>query len=464
MLCHNSLKYHEVPATTIGSEIDREGEKHNIMKRLFYIVAFVGIFAFAAFVTNNATVLTLRWAPLVPQGQKALPPVLDIHEDAPPIRDVKEWEELGRKRIKTVLQREIYGMMPKNAQTSMISRQIIDEAAYEGLGIYIEYKMSVAPEFNDRLQQPRTLTMAVVIPKTQGPHPVILIETFCPRWITLPHPAASKPDGASSDEPPEIIQFVFGRYNCTPPIKEILKAGFALAVVNATDFVPDKADSGLSTLAGFGAEKEDQNRWGAIAAWAWIYSRMVDILEDEPMTDNTGIIAYGHSRYGKSALLAAAFDERIDAVIAHQSGTGGASLNRKKVGESISNITQTYPHWFTPAYVSYAGREDKLTFDQHHLLALIAPRPLLLGNARRDVWSDPNGAFKAAQGALPVYALYGADNFKLDRLDQYKPDAAVAFWMRPGTHGTVEEDWPAFLEFLKYHFPLADRRGEYIQE
>ena len=89
--------------------------------------------------------------------------------------------------------------------------------------------------------------------------------------------------------------------------------------------------------------------------------------------------------------------------------------------------------------------------DQHMLLALIAPRPALLGNARRDVWSDPNGAFRAAQGADPVYELLGSGGLSQQRLDQWRPEADIAFWLRPGTHGVVKEDWPAFLDFLDAH-------------
>ncbi len=94
-----------------------------------------------------------------------------------------------------------------------------------------------------------------------------------------------------------------------------------------------------------------------------------------------------------------------------------------------------------------------MDIDQHALLALIAPRPVLLGNARRDVWSDPNGAFRAAMGADPVYELLGSEGLRQERLYDWRPEADIAFWVRPGTHGVVEEDWPAFLEFLKAHFP-----------
>ena len=249
-----------------------------------------------------------------------------------------------------------------------------------------------------------------------------------------------------------VMTYVFGRYICTPPFEMILDRGYGVAVLDAS-VIPDQRDEGLSELRRLSAGHEDDGtRWGAIAAWGWLYSRAIDALEGDPRFAQDGFITWGHSRYGKAALVAAAWDDRVAGVIAHQSGTGGASLNRNKKGESVGAITDAYPHWFAENYAAFAGREDDMKVDQHLLLGLIAPRPVLLGNARRDVWSDPNGAFRAAMGADGVYALYGAQGLAQERLDQWRPDAELAFWLRPGTHGVVKEDWPAFLEFLDAHF------------
>ena len=138
----------------------------------------------------------------------------------------------------------------------------------------------------------------------------------------------------------------------------------------------------------------------------------------------------------------------MDGVIAHQSGTGGASLSKDKRGETVAQMVESYPHWFAPDYA-----DDTLTIDQHYLLALIAPRPVLLGGAKRDVWSDPNGALRAAMGAAPAYReMTGRAPLAAERLDVWEPSADIAIWQRPGTHGIVEEDWPAFLDFLDAHF------------
>jgi hypothetical protein len=168
------------------------------------------------------------------------------------------------------------------------------------------------------------------------------------------------------------------------------------------------------------------------------------------MTDT--VVAYGHSRYGKTALLSAATSPNIDGVIAHQSGTGGASILRDGTGESIEDIMKSYPHWFTKRFGDYADDENALPVDAHNLLSLIAPKPVMLGNARRDVWSDPEGAFHAAQAATQSWTDQGANGLTAARLDQFIPSDTISFWMRPGTHGVVKEDWPAFLDFMDAHF------------
>ena len=249
------------------------------------------------------------------------------------------------------------------------------------------------------------------------------------------------------------VTYVFGRYIATPPLAEIFDRGYALATFYPSEFVPDQAGAGLSALRRFSdGHSDDETRWGAVAAWGWGFSRALDVLAQEPTVDMARVIAYGHSRYGKAALFAAAFDERIAGVIAHQSGTGGAALSRDKAGESVGEITDAYPHWFARQYAAYAGQEEKLPVDQHQLLALIAPRPMLLGNARRDVWSDPEGTFVAAQGAHPVYDLLGTSGLQQTDLKAFIPDATLSFHIRPGTHGVTEDDWPAFFDFLEAHF------------
>jgi len=394
---------------------------------------------------SGARVL-MQTAPSKPKGALASPPII--------AQSIEDWSA-QKADIRAKLEREIYGEMPRNFETSIQARRTLAEHNYDAdieelslITLQIIDESGGASGAPARTAERIIEYQAVlVLPKNAvADTPIIMMENFCPNHNVIPNAGVSRPanltfscdgDGMMSS----LMTYFFGRYIATPPIRDILKAGYGLAVIYPPATFPDNAK-------GFEAARKaapsSEHRWGAVAAWAYQFSTLSNALSSLGYETT---IAYGHSRYGKSALVAAAFDETIDGAIAHQSGTGGASLSRGKKGETVADITQSYLHWFIPAY-----REDTLTIDQHHLLALIAPRPIFLGNAKRDVWSDPEGAFRAAQGATPVYNLYGQDGLRQEKLTAFEPSADIAFWMRPGTHGVVKEDWPAFLAFMDAHF------------
>ena len=420
-----------------------------------------------ALAVGGCAKLTLAWADLDPDGVIAAPPALGVFAGAGPVASVEGWEK-KRAPLRAAFEREVYGKMPEASTTRVLDHKILDAEAFAGKGRLEEYRIEASATFGGVSVTTQNafeesfgvdgFFMDVLLPSNaDGPVPVILIQTFCPRWDTIPDPAVPRPEDSGSCAGggfgTSVATYVFGRYIATPPVEMILDAGYAIATIYPDEIVPDRAETGLAELRRLSeGYDDDETRWGAVGAWGWLFSRMVDVLEADPRFDKSAMIAWGHSRYAKAALVAAAFDDRIDGVIAHQSGTGGASLNQRKKGESVREITDQYPHWFAKAYAGFAGREEEMSVDQHLLLALIAPRPILLGNARRDVWSDPGGAFRAALGAGPVYELYGARGLAQDRLVPYRPGADIAFWIRPGTHGVVKEDWPAFLKFLDAHF------------
>ncbi len=399
------------------------------------------------------TKLTISRANLKPNGLAANPV---LATDSTTIQD---WEEKVRPQLQEDLERQVFGFLPDASSTQILDKTTITENAYGGQASIEEYTLTATAEFNGTSATTRPFKLVVVIPNdTTTPVPVIMLQSFCPNHNTVQHPGVSKPvgNGFSCDGDgfmSKVMNYVFGRYIATPPTEMILEHGYALAAMYPSEFVADRSERGLADLLALSKGHEDgETRWGAIAAWGWGFSRAIDVLEQDERFNKDGFVTYGHSRYGKSALVAAAFDTRVGAVISHQSGTGGASLNKYKKGESVGEITKTFPHWFSQTYANYAGREQDMTTDQHALLALIAPRPIFLGNARRDVWSDPNGAFRAAQGANTAYNIYNKQGLTQAKLNNYNPAADIAFWIRPGTHGVVKEDWPAFLEFMDAHY------------
>ena len=366
-------------------------------------------------------------APNSPKGKVAAPAIT--------AKSVSKWEQ-QKPHLRRAFEEQIYGIMPKSFETSLLSSRTVLKHEFQARIEEVQLKTSRGESYIAVLVMPRNAPSAL---------PVIMMENFCPNHAVIPAKDISKPVGDYFDCSGDgmmgsVFGYFFGRYITTPPIDMIMERGYALAVIYPSATYPDNASRFDRTTS-----PSMQHPWGTVGAWAYQFSSLSNYLKSDPRFSET--IAYGHSRYGKSALLAAAFDETIDGVIAHQSGTGGASLSKDKKGETVAAITEGYPHWFTPAY-----REEKLTIDQHQLLALIAPRPILLGNAKRDVWSDPEGAFRAAQGASTAYKLYGSDGLRQSTLAAFDPSADISFWIRPGTHGVVKEDWPAFLEFMDSHF------------
>jgi hypothetical protein len=420
-----------------------------LKKKWMLLIGFGVVFSVLS--SCGPTQMVIKRAHLTPKGQIAQPALVSSQTE------IEQWEEELKPKLQTQLQNHVFGYLPDQSSTKIISHKVIAKSAFNNTARLEEYELVGHMKYGETEQETAVFNMVIAIPlKAKGPVPVILNQTFCPNHNTIPNAAVSVREGGYDCSGGGIgngmMKFVFGRFIATPPIEMIMERGYALATIFPSEFVPDSGDAGLKALKMHTkGHDDDQTRLGAIGAWAWGYSRMIDALMDDPQIDSTAFFTIGHSRYGKSALVATAYDPRIAGVIAHQSGTGGASLNRNKEGETVGDITESYPHWFSQKYASYAGHEEDMPVDQHALLALIAPRPIFLGNARRDTWSDPNGAFRAAIGASPVYKLYGKQGLSQAKLKPYKPDSDIAFYIRGGTHGIVKEDWPAFLAFLDAH-------------
>src|SRR6185436_19990723 len=199
------------------------------------------------------------------------------------------------------------------------------------------------------------------------------------------------------------------------PLEEIISRGYAFASFANADVDSDRggvSDGVYAWLAkertGAAANSATSNR-GCIAGWAWGFQRCVDYLVTDSAIDKARIAAVGHSRNGKTALLAAAYDERIALAIPHQAGCGGTAPSRGKVGESVKRINDAFPHWFNAEFKKFNEQPERTPFDQHSLIALCAPRPVLLSNAVEDTWANPAGQFEMLQAADPVYRLLGTD-------------------------------------------------------
>lgn len=238
------------------------------------------------------------------------------------------------------------------------------------------------------------------------------------------------------------------------PIEEICDYGFAVLSFCYEDVTSDDNDfsAGLADII-YHKKDRRKNDSGKIAMWSWAASRVMDYAQTLSDLDFTKAAVVGHSRLGKTALLTGALDERFSCVISNNSGCSGAAISREKQGETIRDIYTAFPYWFCENYKEYMDNEFALPFDQHFLLAVIAPRKVYISSAKEDLWADPASEFLACAAASEVYEKLGLEGLVCpDRLPipgDVFCDGNIGYHLRSGTHYLSREDWLHFIEFLK---------------
>jgi hypothetical protein len=367
------------------------------------------------------------------------------------------WRDRRRPELLDLFAREVYGATP---QRRLGVEATVTEAGQSALG-GLATRRQVTLTLGEGPKRVMARLLIYAPTREQGRVPALLALNFDGNQAVDADPAIHLSPAWMEDGPGVVNHRATdasrGTNAAAWPLARIAARGYALATAYYGDFDPDFDDgfqNGVHPLFyAPGQSTPGPTEWGAVGAWAWGLSRMLDYMATDPAIDASRVAVLGHSRLGKAALWAAAQDERFAMAVSNQSGCGGAALSKRVFGETVKDINDRFPHWFASTFKRYNGREGDLPVDQHELLALIAPRPLYVGSAADDLWADPKGEFLGALNAEPVYRLLGRPG--LGVATQPPNDTPVGqtigYHVRRGGHALDAYDWERYLDFADRH-------------
>ncbi|MHA1338535.1 MAG: alpha/beta hydrolase family protein [Promethearchaeota archaeon] len=356
--------------------------------------------------------------PVTTRVIKPLPDVLTFLNGSK-VSTPEEWE-LRRAELKELLQRIEYGHMPgrpdalraKRVATSNLTNGTVDRV------ILTIIPSNATPDI--------TINFTVWVFKPNGPGP-------------FPTVIKVAPDGMDSQK----------FFNET-----ILARGYMYVCYNHIELDPDTCGYDVD---GPCQQAYPDYDWGSLAVWAWGAMRVADYILGEPWVDSPDgtpptnpdmLIITGHSRKGKTALLAGAMDERFTMVVPNGSGCGGAGsfLVQGARCETLASITSPfrYKSWFHVNFSEYAHQEHRLPFDQHFLRALVAPRVVLSTDGLGDFWANPLGTQVVYEATQRVY-------------DFLNVSSKNGIHFRTGGHGFLPEDFQVLLDFADQQLLGLDR-------
>ena len=363
-------------------------------------------------------------------GDCIVPDVLTA-ADGTRITTIAQWETVRRPELlKLFLERE-YGVRPVERPADLAFAPICeDRVMMDGKALRKRTTIScTGPE------GPFSFAVTAFIPKAEKPVGAFIL--ICNR----------KPE--ENIDPERAAKTGFW------PAEEIVARGYAAVAFWNGDVACDNKDACMTTgvfRAWCKGGARTQKSWGALSAWAWGASRVLDWLETIPQINAKHVAVVGHSRGGKTALLAGVTDTRFALACVNDSGCSGAKLNHINLpkSESIRVITKVFPHWFCLDYVACADREFELDFDQHEMVALMAPRAVAIASASEDHWAGPYGEYCSAVLASPVWMLYGLAGLEPATFPEVGgacQKGNVSYHIRPGKHDLTADDWNRYIDF-----------------
>jgi len=360
-----------------------------------------------------------------------------VFKNGKKVNSAKDWWQ-KRKEIEEDFDREIVGRVPANTpKVNWIVLQSAD-TIYEGIAAI---KQNLIGKVDNSIYPGITVDIQLTI--------------VLPAQVTKKVPVVME------------FSFIFPRRpndtsRITAPAWQVdcLKRGWGFAILIPTTI---QADFGAGLTQGIiglmnkgGRRKPDD--WGALRAWAWGASRVMDYFESNPRIDARKIAISGHSRYGKAALVTMAYDNRFAIGYISSSGEAGAKLHRRNAGEIVENIAGSGEyHWMAGNFIKYAGplHWNDLPVDAHELIAMCAPRPLFISSGNvGDAWVDVRGMFMATVAAGPVYKLLGKKDLgtsEFPGVEKGLLEGDIVFRQHNGGH-TPAPNYPYFFDFATRYF------------
>jgi len=376
-----------------------------------------------------------------------------VMQNGKKVNNPKTWYKKRRPEILRLFENEQFGKFPDRKDVSF---KVFETGTSVFSGKAIRRQVTIY--FTKDTSNYKADLLIYLPAKMKGPVPIVVNISFAPNCLTIDDIGIRS--GMLWNREGKRVPASEGRRFGTLNVEKFISNGFGVATIYYGDIEPDFPKGIKYGIRGHylkpGQHNPAPDEWGAISAWSWGLSCVMDYLETDKQIDSKKVALYGVSRLGKTVLWAGASDPRFGMVIASCSGEGGAALSRRIYGETIKHMTDStrYFYQFCGNRAKYGDDPNTCPIDAHMLIALIAPRPLLLQTGDTDNWSDPKGEFLAAVAAEPVYRLLGRKGLETE----VWPSAGtpvlndLGYYMHAGGHGTLPADFDIFLDFLKMHF------------
>lgn len=377
-----------------------------------------------------------------------------IQSDGTKVTEPAQWNA-RRAEMRRMLQYYAVGEMPP-PPGNVKGVELTNETVLDGTVSYRLVHLTFGPE------EKLFLDIGIFTPVQGGPYPTIIWQSGTPPDAK---PLARLPPGPNQGRGQDVLLVVGSGTNSATPTEsaarrgavpgfdagdaqavakrsqEVFRRGYALVIFNPNDCAEDTTlrnpdGSWAFRNTRFPAAYPNYD-WGILAAWAWGASRIADYLETDPAIDHGRLVITGASRYGKSAMVAAAFDDRLMGapVVTGGGGIGAYRFAGPRNSETLDIMQKKYPNWFSPHLHQFWGQREKLPFDQHWFLALAAPRPFIALEGDSDTISLPEAVKQSILAAQPVYEFLGA-----------KANLGVHYSHHG--HAFTSEDWTALMDFF----------------